>query len=45
MNEAILNASFLPESAGGPQLNGGEVHVWAVPLHGARALPGVAVGR
>src|SRR5437763_14542654 len=35
MNEAILNASFLPESAGGPQLNAGEVHVWAVPLHGA----------
>src|SRR5919201_4691685 len=32
--ETILNASFLPESAGGPQLEAGEFHVWAVPLHG-----------
>lgn len=35
MDEPILNASFQPESAGGPRLEAAEVHVWAVPLHGA----------
>ena len=35
MGEVVLNASFLSESAGGPRLEAGEVHVWAVSLNGA----------